>query len=69
MANFNTDNINDKFKETASIECGLYLSSCLSEQELNELKEDWNKAGGHKVIPWWKWCLDNIQVSYSKKEA
>ena len=28
--------------------------------------EEWNKAGGYKVIPWWKWCMDHINVSLYK---
>ena len=31
-----------------------------------KIKEDWNKSGGYKVIPWWKWCIDHINASLCK---
>lgn len=46
-------------------ECGMYLQSCLSAGELEDLKDDYNKAGGFKVIPWWKFAFDNIKVFYN----
>ena len=66
MAKFNVKSVNEKFlndKKTME-ECGMYLQSLLSDEELEALKEDWNSSGGFKVIPWWKFCFDNIRVSY-----
>lgn len=66
MAKFNNEIITDdeKLRETATKECGMYLQACLSERELEKLKEDWKKVGGFKVIPWWKFAFDNAKVSY-----
>lgn len=66
MARFNDEIITDdeKMRENAMEECGMYLQACLSKAELEDLKEDWKEAGGFKVIPWWKFAFDNIKVSY-----
>lgn len=67
MAKFNNEIItnDEKLRETAMKECGMYLQSCLPEEELEKLKEDWKEAGGFKVVPWWKFAFDNIKVSYN----
>lgn len=49
--------------EKTQKECGMYLQSCLSNKELEELKTIWNESGGCEKIPWWKFALENIQVS------
>lgn len=64
MAKLNTEVFNEKYKDVAPKECGMYLFECLSEEEKVKLKGYWEKVGGYKTIPWWKWCLDNIKVSY-----
>lgn len=66
MARFNNEIITDdeKLREKAKRECGMYLQACLTAGELEDLKEDWKEAGGFKVIPWWKFAFDNIKVSY-----
>ena len=43
---------------------GVYLESLLTSEEFEKLKADWNAAGGFKIIPLWKFALDNIKVSY-----
>lgn len=67
MAKFNNEIITDdeKIRENAKQECGMYLQACLSKEELEKLKEDWQKAGGFEAIPWWKFAFDNIKVSYN----
>lgn len=54
MAKFNNEIITDdeKLRENAMKECGIYLQSCLSAAELENLKEDWREVGGREVIPW-----------------
>lgn len=66
MAQFNNEIITDdeKLREKAKQECGMYLQSCLTSKELERLKADWNAIGGFKAIPWWKFAFDNIAVSY-----
>ena len=66
MAKLNLDAFSDEYKDIAPKECASYLVECLSEEEKTKLSEDWNRVGGYKVIPWWKWCLENIEVKYSK---
>lgn len=68
MAKFNVDAFSGEYKDVAPMECATFLVECLSEKEKVKLKEDWNKAGGFKVVPWWKWCVDNIDVRYHKKK-
>lgn len=66
MAQFNNEIITDDemLREKAKQECGVYLQACITKEELEKLKKDWNAAGGFKVIPWWKFAFDNITVSY-----
>ena len=66
MAKFNSEIITDdeKARENAMKECGMYLQCCLLAGELEDLKEDWREAGGYKAIPWWRFAFDNIKVSY-----
>jgi len=66
VAKFNNEIItdNEKVRENAMKECGMYLQCCLSTGELEDLKEDWREAGGYKAIPWWRFAFDNIKVSY-----
>lgn len=66
MAKLNLDAFSDEYKDVASKECACFLVECLTEEERTKLSEDWNKVGGYKAIPWWKWCLENIEVKYSK---
>ena len=64
MAKFNNEIITDdeKARENAMKKCGMYLQSCLSAGELEDLKEDWR--GGYEAISWWRFAFDNINVSY-----
>ena len=39
-----------------------FLYECLIKEEKEKLKNKWNEIGGYKIVPWWKWCLDNIDV-------
>ena len=66
MAQFNNEIITDdeRLREKAKQECGMYLQACLAKEELEKLKKDWNAEGGFKVIPWWKFAFNNITVSY-----
>ncbi len=66
MARFNNEIIteDERLREKAMKECGMYLQSCLSAGELEDLKEDWKEDGGFKVIPLWKFAFNNITVSY-----
>ena len=69
MANLNVYAFSEDFRDKAPKECALFLVECLYKKKKAKLKEDWNNAGGYKVIPWWKWCLDKIDVSYCKKKG
>ena len=63
MAKLNIESFSEDFRDAAPKECAVYLYECLSEEEKKKLKEDWNEAGGYQVIPWWKWCMEHINVA------
>lgn len=31
-----------------------------------KIKDDWNNAGGCNIMPWWKWCMEHIEVNYNQ---
>lgn len=66
MANLNLEDFSEEYRKTAQMECSLYLVSCLDKDTQTQLKKDWNEAGGVKVIPYWKWCMEHIDVTYHK---
>lgn len=50
------------------VECvGSMLPTFLSVEDRRALQSDWVDAGGHATCPWWKWCLEHIDVIYDKK--
>lgn len=61
MVNIREQDFQDK--DIAEKEIGMYLSFCISTKERDKLKEVWNEHGGHKVIPWYKWVLQNVSVN------
>lgn len=68
MANLRTEEFSEDFQTVAPKECSVYLSACLTKEDEAKMREDWNKAGGFKEIPWWKWCMEHITVSYDSPE-
>ena len=66
MANLSLEDFSEVYRKTAPMECSLYLVSCLDKDIQTQLKKDWNEAGGVKVIPYWKWCKEHIDVIYHK---
>ena len=67
MATFNSE-VNIEMIDKAY--AGMILMGLLPEDELANIKEDWNKQHGKdpSKYPWWKFCLDSIEVSYKKGE-
>lgn len=61
-----------EFKENASkveftahdIECALYLEGCLSNEEHERLLINWKNLGGKDYMPFYKYCLQHIDVIY-----
>lgn len=66
MAKLNMDGFSEDFKQAAPMECALYLYECLEDDKKEQIKNDWNNIGGVNVIPWWKWCMEHIEVSYNR---
>ncbi len=66
MAKLNVEAFSEDFRKTAPMECATYLYECLSQDSKKKIKDDWNAIGGVNVIPWWKWCMEHIDVNYSK---
>ncbi len=61
--------LNDKVlinKEEVQMNCAVYLQGCLSNEEYEQLKEDWNKIGGRKTMALWKYAFENIEVKLKK---
>lgn len=48
--------------EEVEKEFGLFLGLSLSDEERNILNEKWIENGGRKVIPWYKWVLQNVKI-------
>ena len=42
--------------EIALMECSCYIYNCFSTETRIVIKEDWERSGGIKNMPWWKWC-------------
>jgi len=64
MAKLNYNEISENYKNIVPIECGMYLSSCLADEDRTRLRSDWETIGGCNTIPLWKWCYENIKVVY-----
>ena len=64
MANLNLEDFSEDFREVAPKECAMYLVSCLDKETQTRLKQDWKNVGGVKAIPYWQYCLENIEVIY-----
>lgn len=39
-----------------------FLGCCLNQDDVETLKKAWNKHGGYKTIPWWKFVMENTNV-------
>ena len=66
MAKFNDEFFDvSKLSKNDYMQVSAYLQVLLSKEEFDKLKEDWNKAGGYEVIPWWKFVFDNVEVKYN----
>lgn len=69
MAKLDIEAFSEEYQQTAPMECATYLVSCLDKATQEQLKKDWNEAGGYTVTPYWKWCMDHIDVIYKKDGA
>ena len=49
----------------AEINAATYITCCLSDKEIEKLKEKWNENGGFKAIPWYKWVLQHTSITVS----
>ena len=43
----------------------MFVSACLTEDEADKLKEEWEKQGGYNAIPWWEFVMKNTKVELS----
>lgn len=66
MVTLNLKDFSEEYREKAPLECSAYLCSCLDKDTQMQLRNDWKEAGGVKVIPFWKYCMEHIEVSYHK---
>lgn len=48
---------------------GSMLPTFLSEEDRTALEKDWVDAGSYATCPWWKWCLEHMDVIYDKKSS
>lgn len=61
-----TEDLEKCFDNTSSNnpkECFMYLYQCLDKKDREKLVDSWLKAGGKETMPWWQWCMENINVS------
>lgn len=65
MAKFN-DLIYDPnmVSEKDKRQLGVYLQALLSKNDFQQLRSDWNAAGGSEAIPLWEFAFNNIEVHY-----
>lgn len=66
MAKLNLEDFSKAYKEKAPMECSMYLNSCLDKDTQIQLRKDWKEAGGNAAIPFWKYCMEHIEVIYNK---
>ncbi|AYP68161.1 hypothetical protein PQE75_gp029 [Bacillus phage vB_BcoS-136] len=45
----------------------MFISACLTDEEREKLKLKWEEQGGFKVIPWWKFIMENTKVELDIK--
>lgn len=45
----------------------MFIGACLTEEQEEQLKEEWNKQGGYKAIPWWQFVMENVKVELDIK--
>lgn len=64
MIKLNIDSFSDEYKDVAPKEAAMYLSACFSDEELEKIKDNWNKDGGYKVTPWWQYLLNHLTITY-----
>lgn len=64
MAKLQEKNFNKHFIEEAKIAAGTYLFECLSDEEQERCRKEWDAAGGKENCLWYLWCLDKIKVTY-----
>lgn len=50
-------------------ECFMYLYQCLDKKDREKLIDSWLKAGGKETMPWWQWCMKNINVSIKQLQG
>lgn len=62
MINLDTNGFENP--EVALMECSCYIYNCFSEKDRQQIKADWESAGGVNTMPWWKWCIEHCHVSY-----
>ena len=62
----NLDTTGFENPEIALMECSCFIYNCFSEKTREVIKADWERAGGMKNMPWWKWCIEHCHVSYVK---
>lgn len=45
----------------------MFISACLTREEVDTLKKEFEAQGGHKEIPWWKFVMENTKVTLDIK--
>ena len=64
MAKFNGNIYGKQYAndETENKKCAVFLQECLTNEEYELLKADYDKTD--KLKEWWKFVFDNVEVSY-----
>ncbi|HHT96633.1 MAG TPA: hypothetical protein GXZ90_01905 [Clostridiales bacterium] len=40
----------------------MFIAACISTEEKEELKKEWNKQGGYEKIEWWEFIMNNTKI-------
>lgn len=64
MINLDTEGFENP--EIALMECSCFIYNCFPTETRIIIKEDWERSGGIKNMPWWKWCIEHCHISYDK---
>lgn len=40
----------------------MFIAACLTDEQKDKLKEEWNKQGGYAKTEWWRFVMENTKL-------